>query len=367
MSGALHLLVVDDDEVDRMAVRRAAQQSGAAVAIDELAAGPEVRARIEAAAAGGAPYDCLLVDHHMPGPSGIEVIRELRAAGLATPIVIMTGREDGVLAEALAAGATDFIHKSDLTPVRLIERLRHAVRLVRAESGAGGGELADLRRAVRMRDRLFDLAGHDLRNPLHSMAIALSELDQPELPDAMKKQYIAAARRSVEKMERLVRDLLDLGHLESGSLRFELQPTSVTWLLDQVQREHGAAAAAAGTPISLEVDGDPGKAVLDPARAQQAIGKLIANVLKHARASGPVTLRAARTAGDIEITLSDRGPGFPPAMLPHLFDREVALGSKRGSGLGLQLVHGLVTAQRGTISARNTDPGASLSLRFPSG
>jgi two-component system sensor histidine kinase/response regulator len=377
MSELERVLLIDDDAADRAAIRRAladgAKLGGGSVEVEEQDSGVGV---LEVLAARR--YDCILLDYNLPAPSGLEVVRAIRGAGVATPIVILTGREDVVIAEAIAAGATDFLHKPDVSPVRVLERLRHAVRLGKAEEEAAAAtrarevELGILRRAIRTRDQLLDLAGHDLRNPLHSMAIALSELENAELPEAVRMQYLGAARRSVDRMERLVRDILDIGHIESGSMRYELQSTPIATLFEQLGAEHQAAANAAGVPLMLAVDGEPGPVMVDPARARQVIGKLIANTMKHAKGSGPVTVRARRVEDGghfaIEIAVTDRGPGFPPALLPLLFDREAdAQRTRRGSGLGLALAQGLSLGMGGTIAASNVaEPaGAEVRVRFP--
>src|SRR5689334_12528179 len=110
-------------------------------------------------------------------------------------------------------------------------------------------ELSSLRRALANRDLMVDIAGHDLRNPLHSLSIALAELDNPELPSAQRQQFAAAARRSLGKMDRILTDFIEINHLENGKLEIPVQPVAATWLLAQVKSEHAEAATAAGLEI----------------------------------------------------------------------------------------------------------------------
>src|SRR5438067_10194906 len=133
MSERPRLLVIDDDLVDRLAIRRSLEQSGLDVAIDEASDATEALAKI---AAG--PCDCLLLDQDLPGMSGVELAATLRSQGNRVPIVFVTGRQnEELLQQAVDAGVTDFIPKTDLSPRRLALRINFAIRIGRAE-----GELA---------------------------------------------------------------------------------------------------------------------------------------------------------------------------------------------------------------------------------
>jgi signal transduction histidine kinase len=227
-------------------------------------------------------------------------------------------------------------------------------------------ELDRLRRALALRDQLADVAGHDLRNPLHSLSIALGELENPDLPDSDRRQFTAAARRSLDKMERILDDFVDLVHLESGTLTFPCQPVSVSWLLDQVSQEHRAACSDASMVLYTAVEGGPLSVLADPDRAKQALGKLVVNAVRHARGGGPVELRASRVGDSVEIVVSDRGPGFSPSLLPDPLDRSPdPTGSRRTRGMGLAVVQAVVKAMGGSVEARNRpEAGAEVRIRL---
>src|SRR6187200_3393480 len=99
MNGRIRLLVIDDDLVDRLAIRRAVEQSGIDASIEEAGNADEALAKVSQEG-----FDCLLCDQDLPGLSGIELTRELRAAGHRMPIVFVTGREaEEVLVQAIEA------------------------------------------------------------------------------------------------------------------------------------------------------------------------------------------------------------------------------------------------------------------------
>ncbi|MGE5185891.1 MAG: response regulator, partial [Acidobacteriota bacterium] len=130
MTERLRLLVIDDDLVDRLAIRRAVEQSGVGADLDEASDADEARARV-----AQREYACLLLDQDLPGISGIELAKQLRQSGNLVPIVFVTGRQDEeVLEQAVSAGVTDFILKTDLSPRRLGLRINFAIRIGGAEA-----------------------------------------------------------------------------------------------------------------------------------------------------------------------------------------------------------------------------------------
>ncbi len=161
----LRLLVVDDDAVDRLAVRRALRQAGIDAEVLEAEDGGSavaaVRAAAAAAAAGGpGPVDCVLLDYQLPDATGLDVLRRLRAepgggdgaaaaddaAAVPVPVVMLTGQSDPETAVALIkAGAADFIPKGSLTPDRLVRVVGGAVRVASAERARRAAEAATRR------------------------------------------------------------------------------------------------------------------------------------------------------------------------------------------------------------------------------
>jgi CheY-like chemotaxis protein len=123
--GRLSLLVVDDDAVDRAAVRRALRSTGLDAEVTEAADAPEA---LEALRRGG--YDCALLDFRLPRGDGLSVLRAARAEGVTTPVVMLTGQGDEALAvEIMKAGALDYVAKGGLTSERLRQSIVYAVRL----------------------------------------------------------------------------------------------------------------------------------------------------------------------------------------------------------------------------------------------
>jgi PAS domain S-box-containing protein len=153
----LRILIVDDDELDRLAVRRCLQQSGIAAAMDEAVSAADALDRVRPSS-----YDCVLLDYYMPGVDSLSLLRRLQAAAHDIPIVIFTGRGDEEVAvEFMKAGASDYLPKASLTPERLATSLRYAMEMARA---------ADTRRQVEQALREREAEFRTLANAIPQMA-----------------------------------------------------------------------------------------------------------------------------------------------------------------------------------------------------
>lgn len=130
MTEGLRILIIDDDEVDRLMVKRALQTAHTGILVDEADTGSK---GLNQAQAGG--YDCIFLDYCLPGDSGLAVLTAIRSAGVKTPVVILTGQGDEQLAvDSMKAGATDYLIKGKLNAESLSQCLRAAIRIGRAEA-----------------------------------------------------------------------------------------------------------------------------------------------------------------------------------------------------------------------------------------
>ncbi len=147
MENVLRILVVDDDEIDRMAVRRALKASGIETIITEADSADRAIKCLESAW-----FDCAFLDYRMPGSDGLEVVRKARARSILVPFIMLTGFGDEQTAvELMKAGAADYIPKSMLNPERLAQSLRAVVRVHQAEIEANRADVELRRYATQLR------------------------------------------------------------------------------------------------------------------------------------------------------------------------------------------------------------------------
>src|SRR5688572_30070716 len=162
MSKALEILVVEDDDVDRLIIKRAIKSSGLNI---EVSFAEDAESGM--AAATGKSYDCIFLDYNLPGGTGLDLLRAIKAQGNTSPIIIVTSQGDeNIAVEAMKSGAVDYIPKSLMSGEGLTQSLRHAMRLKKAEQ-----EKEHIERALRETE-------HRLHAVVSNIPIVLFALDE---------------------------------------------------------------------------------------------------------------------------------------------------------------------------------------------
>ena len=358
MSERMRILVIDDDLVDRLAIRRAVEQSDLDAEVDEASNASEALRK------GTASFDCWLLDHDLPGITGTELTRQLREQGDLTPVVLVTGQHnEELLQSAIDAGITDFFPKGDLSPRRLALRVRFAIRIGRAE-GESQKSLKAANLAARARDDVLAVVSHDLRGPLHAIGLACEALRDEVRGDAVR--YLGAIERASQRAERLISDLLEASAIENGVLTLARASVDAGSIVRQATADYELLVKEAGGRISAKLPDGSTVVSADRDRVLQVLGNLIGNALKHARGT-PIEISLERNGKDAVIAVRDAGPGITESELPHVFDRYWhGRTRKGGAGLGLAIAKGIVDAHGGRIEvASSQGAGARFSFTLP--
>jgi signal transduction histidine kinase len=359
MSERVRVLVIDDDLVDRLAIRRAIEQSDIDAEIEEADSAGEALAR------GTTTFDCWLLDHDLPGTTGTELTRKLRDMGDLIPIVLVTGQHnEELLQDAVDAGITDFFPKGDLSPRRLALRIRFAIRVGRAERESAKS-LHTATQAARARDDVLAVVSHDLRNPLHAIVLACDSL-RGEVSDK-GATYIATIERQVQRAERLITDLLEASAIENGVLTLSRAAVDAAAIVRHAVADHELLAKESGGQITAKLPGGSTLVSADRDRVLQVLGNLIGNALKHARGA-PIEISLDRNGHEAIFAVRDRGPGITDSELPHVFDRywHGRKTKKGGAGLGLAIAKGIIDAHGGSIAvASKQGAGAEFTFTLP--
>lgn len=223
------------------------------------------------------------------------------------------------------------------------------------------------RRAVLAREETLAVVSHDLRNPLSAILASAGVLCR-KLPPGEEGERIRkraeAIRRSAERMNHLIRDLLDMARIESKRLQLDFALHSLESIVAEAMEMFQPLATEQRIRLTARVD--PGCEVLcDRERLLQVLSNLLGNALKFTAAGGSVDVRVRRLEGDVRVEVQDTGMGIDPAALPHIFDRywQARPSGRAGAGLGLAIARGIVEAHGGRIEAES-EPGRGATFWF---
>ena len=225
------------------------------------------------------------------------------------------------------------------------------------------------RHATSARDDMLGVVSHDLRNPIHSIFMSSSFL-LDLLPEAMQVERTQAAviKRAAERANRLIQDLLDITHIESGRLSLVREPHSAASIVHEALEQAGMAAADRGIALARGEMDRAAVVCADRDRVVQALGNLIGNALKFTPSGGRVTVSVRAEGGTVRFSVADTGPGVAPEQVPRLFDRywQANRADRRGVGLGLSIVKGIADAHGGEVRVETAlGAGTTFTLVLP--
>jgi two-component system OmpR family sensor kinase len=296
----------------------------------------------------------------------------------------------GILAAlAIAATLTFPLMSAALRPLVTMERVSRQIAAgelsLRLEEPPTQDEIGRLARAfnrmvaqlesafARQKQFVGDVS-HELRTPLTALGGGLEMLlmgaDRGD--PAATRRLLVSQYAEVERMRRLVEDLLTLARLDEGHTVLRVETLDVAPLLTDVADE--AERLTAGQQLQREIAADLPRVRVDGDRLRQVLLVLLDNAVKYTPAPGSITLAAHRTAtGGLRLDVRDTGIGIPAEDVGHVFERFYRVDPSRerssaqgGSGLGLSIAKGLVEAQGGTIALESAPgSGTSVTIQFP--
>jgi len=281
-----------------------------------------------------------------PDPDGHDAIRAAGIRSLVLLPLIGRGRLLGVLTLGLTRPDRHF-SKSDLPFLEDVAQ--------RTALGTDNARLyQQARQASRARDDTLAAISHDLRNGLNTVLTAVGLLLRSLPPDddtRRDRRHVEAIKRSAERMNRLIADLLDVASIESGRLFVEPRREPVQSMVAEAVAVCRDPARERTLRIEQHVAEEYLEAVCDRDRVLQVLGALMSNAIKFTPDGGLVQVTAGRFDDEVLFTVRDTGIGVSPRQLPHVFDRfwQATPKARLGSGLGLTIAKGIVEAMGGRI------------------
>jgi signal transduction histidine kinase len=221
---------------------------------------------------------------------------------------------------------------------------------------------AELAEAERQRRELMANVSHELRTPIAALRGRLENL--ADGVEALDEAAVVSMLKGIERLSKLVDQLLELSQFESGAIRIEPERFKVSELVDdaiaEVSPVRGEVRIVPDVPPELCATGDPG-------RIHEVVTNLLSNAVRHSPDGGQVTVAASETPGGVRIVVSDDGTGVPPEDIERIFDRFYRVDAARdsgagGAGLGLAIARSIVELHGGSIKAESRRPAGSRFL-----
>ncbi|GJD49762.1 Adaptive-response sensory-kinase SasA [Methylobacterium crusticola] len=365
------ILLIDDDQVDRTAVRRALAKAGL---VHELTEAPDGTTGLRLAQARA--FDCVLLDYRLPDVDAFDLLRTLLSPeGGSQAVLMLTGEGDPEIAfRLMRAGALDYLAKGEATPSSLARAIRYAkarreflaeLSTARREAEAKSQELDLLNK---QKSLLFSIIAHDLRNPFQALLGLSNVLSQAvaERDHASVERRAQGIQEAAGKAYELMEGLFAWASLQMDTVAVTLGGVDLCAVAAEVLKGAAENAAQKGLNLGVDCAGVYVRAQRDMLAA--VLRNLVSNAVKFTLPGGTVTVAARPRGEGIEIMVSDTGVGMPPDKVADLFrvDRRTTTNGtagERGSGLGLLLCRDLVERQGSTLTVASV-PGHGTTFSF---
>ncbi|WP_293428175.1 sensor histidine kinase [Phreatobacter sp.] len=218
----------------------------------------------------------------------------------------------------------------------------------------------------KLRAALLNSVSHDLRTPLVTVIGAVTGIAEGDeaLSPADRRELAATALDEARRLDRYVQNLLGMTRLGHGALEPKRAAIDLREIVGRVRGD--LQRAIAGHTLAVDMPRDLAPVLADPVLIGQAVANVIENAAKYAPAGTSIGVRAANTGDTVTLTISDEGPGIPPADREKVFDLFYRVskgdGAPAGTGLGLAIVRGLVEAHGGRVTAEAGPAGRGTAI-----
>jgi signal transduction histidine kinase len=387
MKENLKILIVDDDEVDRMAVRRALLRSGLPSVVEEVQTCKAAIERLKEST-----FNCVFLDYRLPDQDGLTLIQQIRQDNIQVPMVVLTGQGDEQIAVDLM--------KSRISPELLTKVLQNAIRVYQAEMLVRAAnqqlresnellrhqnkelelqrqqiQLQNLRllEASRLKSQFLATMSHELRTPMNAIIGFSQLLLRPQKNSLTPKQKDMVQRilNNGKNLLTMLNEILDFSKIEAGRLELQPEPVNLQTIVQSTVEELRSLADEKRLTLDIQQDLSDVNVVNDPQRLRQVLVNLLSNAIKFTD-SGRIWIELTEPKpGQVAIAVCDTGIGISDDDLKHIFEafRQADQSTTRyhmGTGLGLAITHSLVQMMGGEIAVESKlGQGSAFHIRFP--
>ncbi|MEO0376111.1 MAG: ATP-binding protein [Cyanobacteria bacterium P01_A01_bin.17] len=380
----LNLLIVDDDDIDRMAVRRALKNADFPFHITEACDCSTAAEALEQQT-----FHCMLLDYLLPDGNALSMIQTLRKEGQNLPIVVLTGQGDEQVAvEVMKAGASDYLAKAKVSPAQLSKIIQGAIRLYEAEIQVVQtnrllretnerlkvktrqleqqrqqihSQNLQLMKASQLKSQFLATMSHEIRTPMNAIMGFSQILMQGNKGKLTDSQHSMAQRifDNSSNLLGLLNKLLDFSKLESGRFEVVSTPVNVAKLVLATTEELRSLAEQKHLQLITKIQLEDKKIETDADRLRQILVNLVSNAIKFTE-SGHIEVQLSKETEDrVAIAIQDTGIGIASQHRDHIFEAfcqvdQTTTRQQAGTGLGLAITRSLVELLQGEIQVEST-------------
>lgn len=409
----LSILLVDDDEVDRMLVKKALQKAGFSGSVTEVIDGQTAITQLQAKNNNIAPtlstedfttnnnFDLILLDYRLPDIDGINLIKKIKSLNLSLPIIILTGQGDEEIAvEIMKAGAADYLIKNKIEPNNLTKAINNAMRLHQAEQAvilANQRLLASnqllilknqelerqkeqiklqniqLQESYKLKSEFLATMSHELRTPINAI-MGFSQLLLKQYVAPLSEQQADLIQRIFNNSRNLlnmINEILDFSKIEAGKFQTNPEEFNLTYLIELTVEELRSLAIQKKLNLITELQLQDQFLRHDAKLLKRALINLISNAIKFTE-TGEIRVKAWEIKQTtIAISVTDTGIGIAPQEQDKIWQAfrqgdQSFTRQHSGTGLGLAITKSLVKIMGGKISLQSElGKGATFTIEIP--
>ena len=363
MDDKIKLLLIEDSPTQAMAIQETLRKTYTEDIdfdvewVDTLSKG------LEHLSAKDKDTDIILCDLGLPDSCGLETFAKTYSQAPTIPIVVLTGITSNLLAIKclLQKGAQDYLIKGQGDGDSIVRSIRYSIERKKAE--------VKLKEAITVKSQFLSVVSHELRTPLTAIkeAIRLVHSESTGELNDEQKEFLDIARRNVDRLARLINNVLDFQKLEAGAMTLDIQENDINVIAKEVKEALTPLAKEKGLTIVTRLDEMVPMVKFDRDSITQVLTNLVNNSIKFT-AKGQVTITTSKGQNIVQVSVSDTGCGIIAEDLPKVFNEFEQLSNSNerqtgGTGLGLAISKEIIEQHRGKICLES-EPGKGTTFYF---
>ena len=368
----IKLLLVEDNPGDANLLRLMLEEPGSAQF--EIAVAPRL-SQVQPLLNEGI-VDAILLDLSLPDSHGLDTLGSVRAMAPAVAIVVMTGLEDeAVGVQAVRESAQDYLVKGQVDSKTLVRALQYAIERKRTATELEEKN-EELQRESIAKSQILSTVSHELKTPLTSIIGYVDRLlhrrDTVGPLNERQERYLENVQLDSRRLKILIDDILDISHIEAGSLELDLNTLQVQPEIEHVIGSIQNQFSDKGIHLVRDIPPELPPVKADQLRFSQIVTNLLTNAHKYSLAGASVTIAAYEGADSVQIDVCDTGIGISREDQTRLFTKFFRADNsltrrESGTGLGLCIVKHLIEAHGGSIWVESQEgKGSTFSFTLPS-